>query len=243
MAIIQNRIINYCWEIFSQIFPQLERQFQEEAPYRGKKHLENVKQHAALYCLDEKKQSPWRDINKRKYRAKLFGKKATIFRGYVRHRQRHHAEKDLLARFKTTGQGSTFIPSKLPKGSIMLFYTTYSPCGKCMPELAEFVNHCKTSSHFALFFERYYQEDTKMVEHFLNIVPHEQRAIETMEVCDKQVTMVLIRKYERRKKKKRKYHCNKRKKCRKRSKKYMKKKMKKIKKLKKKGRARLYSIV
>ena len=206
ITLYQKKITKYFWEIFDKGFPLVKQKFQEDNPYRDKKHLEKVKQYAALYCLDEKKQSPWRDINKCKYKAKLFGKKASFFKGYVKKRHHTgHAERMLFSsHFKTTGRGSAFSPSKLPKASIMLFYTTYSPCDKCMPQLAEFVRSCKTCSHFALFFKHYYKKDTTVVNNFLNSIPRKQRLVETKIVDSDEITMVLITKKKKKRKTKRK---------------------------------------
>ena len=182
----------YVWELFKQLFPQIERQFQYDDPYSGIKHIGNIEEYAALTCLDEKKLSRWKDIAEHTYTVKLGEKEAPTFKGYVRHRnKKYHAERELLARFKTQGQGRTFNPSMLPEASTMLFYTTNSPCKDCMPELAEFINHCKTCLYFALFFERYYLKDTTVVEKFL---PHKQRAKESQMINGKEFTMVLINK-------------------------------------------------
>ena len=191
---IKSSDCDYYWDLFSQFYPILNGQFLAEVPYNGIRKLEKLEQYAALYCLDKNKPLPWEERGKLKY----FDEKQThtngVITGLVRDRGRHHAEKVLLSCFMKDNNSTELDPSKLPNVPTMLFYTTNSPCGDCIPRVAQFVKSCNTSI-FVMFFKCHYYGNRRLVNDLICRIPHKKVKVQEAKVSEEDFTMVIIMKY------------------------------------------------
>ena len=192
---IKSSDCDYYWDLFLQFYPILNGQFLAEAPYHGIRKLEKLEQYGALYCLDKNKPLPWEEQGIIKY----FDEKEThtngLITGLVRDRQRHHAEKVLLSHFMKDSNSTELDPSKLPNVPTMLFYTTNSPCGGCIPRVAEFVNSCNTCSIFVIFFKCHYRGNRSLVNDLICCIPHKKVKVQAKVASEEDFTMVIIMKY------------------------------------------------
>ncbi len=127
--------------------------------------IKEAKQYTVLYCLsrsqeiDLKSEKLIRFYNKTpNFDNHKISSDVRLYTGLVKDRRRWHAEKDLVTRVMAD-------PSWIHGDPVLVIYSYYSPCGKCVPILKDFIRACRNTEVFVLIYEEIYQP--KAVNHFI----------------------------------------------------------------------------
>ncbi len=128
--------------------------------------IEGAKQYAGLYCLSgveidlkREREELIRFYNKTpNFDDYKISSDVRLFTGLVKDRRRCHAEKDLVSKLMAD-------PSRIPGEPVLVLYSYYSPCRKCVTILKDFIRACRNTKVFVLIYEEIYQPE--YVDHFI----------------------------------------------------------------------------